>query len=397
MTIFAGMEFASRDPVLGLNETFIADRRNDKINLGIGVYYNAKGKLPILRAVSQAESYITSSSSSHAYLPIDGLHAYNLAVQTLLFGAETAVVDLRRVVTVQTLGGTGALRVGADFLKQLKPDVSVAISDPSWENHRAIFESAGFNVHSYRYYDASKQNLDRAGLSQDLKALPEGTIVVLHACCHNPTGIDFNSDDWQDVLAIVQANRLIPFIDFAYQGFGSGIEKDASAIRLFAEAGVAFLVASSFSKSLSLYGERVGALTFITQSENEAIRVLSQVKRVVRTNYSSPPSHGAKLVAKIFFTPVLRQLWEEELNQMRERVLSMRSDLVSGLAQYGDFSFICRQQGMFSYLGLNLNQVHELRSKFGIYLLDNGRINMAALNEDNLNGVIAAIAEVLRS
>ncbi len=397
MSPFAATKIAPRDPILGLNEAFTAEQRSDKVNLCIGVYYDAQGRLPLLQAIAQAESYVTNSSAPHAYLPIDGLPAYDLAVQTLLFGATAPVVVKDQVVTVQTLGGTGALRVGADFLKQLLPDACVAISDPSWENHRAIFEGAGFRVRSYRYYDATKRGLDRAGLRQDLESLPAGSIVVLHACCHNPTGIDLSHEDWRDVLVIVQAKQLVPFIDFAYQGFDRGIEEDTSAVRLFAEAGVAFLVASSFSKSFSLYGERVGALHLVTQGKDEADRVRSQIKRVVRTNYSSPPTYGAALVAKVLTTPMLRQLWEVELNQMRERIHAMRLALVQGLAEAGDFSFIQRQRGMFSYSGLDRKQVEELRSRFGIYLLDSGRINLAALNERNLSGVTTAIAETLRN
>jgi len=302
------------------------------------------------------------------------------------------------VVTTQAVGGTGALKIGADFLKQLLPNAVVAISDPSWENHRALFETAGFPVQNYRYYDAATHDVNRAGLLEDLNALPAQSIVVLHACCHNPTGVDLSPQDWKDVLEVVKAKNLVPFLDMAYQGFGDGIDEDAAAVRLFAESGLTFFVSSSFSKSFSLYGERVGALSIVSSSKEESARVLSQVKRVIRTNYSNPPTHGATIVAAVLNSPELRAQWEQELAQMRLRIRGMRTQMVDLLAKGApehDFSFVGRQRGMFSYSGLTVEQVTRLRNEFGIYALDTGRICVAALNQNNIHVVTQAILQVI--
>lgn len=398
MSLFSAVELAPRDPILGLNEAFNADTRPDKVNLGVGVYYNEEGKIPLMRAVIEAEQARVAQQAARGYLPIDGIAAYDKAVQTLLFGADSALLAEGRVVTVQAVGGTGALKLGADFIKRLRPEAVVAISDPSWENHRALFETAGFPVRDYRYYDATSHGVNRSGLLEDLNALPSGSVVVLHACCHNPTGVDLNRDDWQQVLDVVRAKAHIPFLDIAYQGFGDGIAEDAEAVRLFAQAGLTFFVSSSFSKSFSLYGERVGALSIVTASRDESARVLSQVKRVIRTNYSNPPTHGAMIVATVLNTPELRALWEGELAQMRGRIREMRLEMVDRLAKLGapqDFSFIKQQRGMFSYSGLTTAQVHRLRDEFGIYALDTGRICAAALNAHNLGPVTEAIVKVL--
>lgn len=398
MSLFSAVELAPRDPILGLNEAFNADTRPDKVNLGVGVYYNEEGKIPLMRAVIEAEQARVAQQAARGYLPIDGIAAYDKAVQTLLFGADSALLAEGRVVTVQAVGGTGALKLGADFIKRLRPEAVVAISDPSWENHRALFETAGFPVRDYRYYDATSHGVNRSGLLEDLNALPSGSVVVLHACCHNPTGVDLNRDDWQQVLDVVRAKAHIPFLDIAYQGFGDGIAEDAEAVRLFAQAGLTFFVSSSFSKSFSLYGERVGALSIVTASRDESARVLSQVKRVIRTNYSNPPTHGAMIVATVLNTPELRALWEDELAQMRGRIREMRLEMVDRLAKLGapqDFSFIKQQRGMFSYSGLTTAQVHRLRDEFGIYALDTGRICAAALNGHNLGPVTEAIVKVL--
>ena len=298
MSLFSAVEMAPRDPILGLNEAFHADTRPNKVNLGVGVYYNEEGRIPLLRAVAEAEQARIAAHAPRGYLPIEGIAAYDNAVQKLLFGNDAALIAEGRVVTTQALGGTGALKVGADFLKRLLPDAVVAISNPSWENHRALFESAGFPVQNYRYYDATSHGIDRAGLLQDLNELPARSIVVLHACCHNPTGVDLNLNDWKQILEVLRARDHVPFIDIAYQGFGDSIEEDAAAVRLFAESGMTFFVSSSFSKSFSLYGERVGALSMVTQSRDESARVLSQVKRVIRTNYSNPPTHRGRLRAQ---------------------------------------------------------------------------------------------------
>ncbi|HAC67691.1 MAG TPA: aromatic amino acid aminotransferase [Pseudomonas sp.] len=399
MSLFSAVEMAPRDPILGLNEAYNADARPHKVNLGVGVYYDEQGRIPLLRAVAEAEKQRVAAQAPRGYLPIEGIAAYDQAVQHLLFGAESSLVREGRAITVQAVGGTGALKIGADFLKRLLPDAVVAISDPSWENHRALFESAGFPVQNYRYYDAASNGLNREGFLADLKALPERSVVVLHACCHNPTGVDLQPADWQAVLDVVKARNLVPFLDIAYQGFGDGIEEDAQAVRLFADSGLTFLVSSSFSKSFSLYGERVGALTLVSESREESARVLSQVKRVIRTNYSNPPTHGATIVATVLSNLELRALWEAELGEMRQRIRTMRNALVEGLAAAGatrDFAFVNAQRGMFSYSGLTAEQVERLKSEFGIYAVSTGRICVAALNERNLQPTIQAIAAVLK-
>ncbi|MBD9484609.1 aspartate/tyrosine/aromatic aminotransferase [Pseudomonas sp. PDM14] len=398
MSLFSAVEMAPRDPILGLNEAFAADTRSTKVNLGVGVYYNEEGRIPLLRAVAEAEKARIEAHAPRGYLPIEGIAVYDSAVQKLLLGADSELIAAGRVITTQAVGGTGALKTGADFLKRLLPDAVVAISDPSWENHRALFESAGFPVQNYRYYDAANHGINRSGMLEDLKNLPARSVVVLHACCHNPTGVDLSLDDWKAVLDILREREHVPFLDIAYQGFGDGIEQDAAAVRLFADAGVTFFVSSSFSKSFSLYGERVGALSIVTGSKEEAGRVLSQVKRVIRTNYSNPPTHGATVVASVLNNPELRALWEAELAEMRERIRSMRIAMVDQLAALGakrDFSFVARQRGMFSYSGLTQEQVERLKTEFGIYAVGTGRICVAALNRNNLDAVTKAIAQVL--
>ncbi|WP_223517504.1 amino acid aminotransferase [Pseudomonas sp. GL-B-19] len=398
MSLFSAVEMAPRDPILGLNEAFNADTRTNKVNLGVGVYCNEEGRIPLLRAVVEAETIRAAQHVSRGYLPIDGIAAYDQAVQKLLFGNDSPLIAAGRVITTQAVGGTGALKIGADFLKQLLPNAVVAISNPSWENHRALFETAGFPVQNYRYYDAATHDVNRAGLLEDLNALPAGSIVVLHACCHNPTGVDLSPADWNNVLQVVKAKGHVPFLDMAYQGFGDGIDEDAAAVRLFAESGLTFFVSSSFSKSFSLYGERVGALSIVSESKEESARVLSQVKRVIRTNYSNPPTHGASIVAAVLNSPVLRAQWEEELAEMRLRIRGMRIQMVDLLAKNApqrDFSFVGRQRGMFSYSGLTVEQVTRLRTEFGIYALDTGRICVAALNQSNIDVVTKAIVQVI--
>lgn len=398
MSLFSAVEMAPRDPILGLNEAFNADTRTTKVNLGVGVYCNEEGRIPLLRAVIEAETIRVAQHASRGYLPIDGIAAYDQAVQKLLFGNDSPLISAGRVITTQAVGGTGALKIGADFLKQLLPNAVVAISDPSWENHRALFETAGFPVQNYRYYDAATHDVNRTGMLEDLNALPNGSIVILHACCHNPTGVDLTPADWNNVLEVVKAKGHVPFLDMAYQGFGDGIDEDAAAVRLFAESGLTFFVSSSFSKSFSLYGERVGALSIISESKEESARVLSQVKRVIRTNYSNPPTHGASIVAAVLNSPELRAQWEAELAEMRQRIRGMREQMVALLAEKApgrDFSFVGRQRGMFSYSGLTTEQVHRLRNEFGIYALDTGRICVAALNQSNIKAVTDAIVQVI--
>ncbi|WAC43653.1 aspartate/tyrosine/aromatic aminotransferase [Pseudomonas sp. SL4(2022)] len=398
MSLFSAVEMAPRDPILGLNEAFNADTRATKVNLGVGVYYNEEGRIPLLRAVAEAEKARIEAHAPRGYLPIEGIAAYDSAVQKLLLGADSELIAADRVITTQAVGGTGALKTGADFLKRLLPNTVVAISDPSWENHRALFESAGFPVQNYRYYDAASHGINRAGMLEDLKNLPVRSVVVLHACCHNPTGVDLSLDDWKAVLDVLREREHVPFLDIAYQGFGDGIEQDAFAVRLFAQAGIPFFVSSSFSKSFSLYGERVGALSIVTGSQEEAGRVLSQAKRVIRTNYSNPPTHGATVVASVLNSPELRALWEEELAGMRERIRGMRLAMVEQLAALNckrDFGFVAQQRGMFSYSGLTAEQVERLKTEFGIYAVSTGRICVAALNQRNLPAVTQAIAQVL--
>ena len=398
MSLFSAVEMAPRDPILGLNEAFNADTRQNKVNLGVGVYYNEEGRIPLLRAVAAAEMARLELNAPRGYLPIEGIASYDMAVQSLLFGADSALVADGRVVTTQALGGTGALKIGADFLKRMLPNAVVAITNPSWENHRALFESAGFPVQNYSYYDAASHGIDRAGMLEDLKNLPPRSIVVLHACCHNPTGVDLQPEDWKQILEVLRANDHVPFIDIAYQGFGDSIEEDAAAVRLFAESGMSFFVSSSFSKSFSLYGERVGALSMVTQNRDESSRVLSQIKRVIRTNYSNPPTHGATVVSAVLNNAELRAMWETELGEMRTRIQDMRLTMVRQLAEKGakqDFSFVAKQRGMFSYSGLTTAQVERLRVEFGVYAIGTGRICAAALNHNNLDHVTDAIVQVL--
>ncbi len=400
-SLFAAIEQAPRDPILGLTEAFNVDPNLAKVNLGVGVYGDETGKLPLLACVREAEQRLQQAARPHGYLPIDGLAVYDLAVQALTFGEGCEAAKQGRIVTVQTLGGTGGLKIGADFLKQINPKARVLISEPSWENHRALFETAGFEVASYAYYDPALRGIDFAKTLASLEAAEPGTIVLLHACCHNPTGCDLSPAQWADVLRVIQARNLVPFLDMAYQGFGDGTEQDGAVVRQFADAGVSLLVSTSFSKSFSLYGERVGALSLVCASSDEARRVQSQVKRVIRTNYSNPPSHGAQVVAMVLTSPELRALWEQELGAMRLRIRQMREALrtrwaerLQATGRTVDLSFVTQQRGMFSYSGLTVLQMQRLRSEFGIYGTDAGRICVAALNEGNLDAVVTGLSGV---
>ncbi|CAN7515414.1 MULTISPECIES: amino acid aminotransferase [unclassified Variovorax] len=398
MSMFTAVEMAPRDPILGLNEQFAADSNPNKVNLGVGVYYDDNGKLPLLQCVQAVEQSMTKTPTARGYLPIDGIAAYDNAVKGLVFGADSEPVKSGRVATIQGIGGTGGLKVGADFLKKLNPDAKVLISDPSWENHRALFTNAGFPVESYPYYDAAKRGIDFEGMLAALNAAPAGTIVVLHACCHNPTGYDITSAQWDQVVAAVKSKKLVAFLDMAYQGFGYGIQEDGAAIGKFVAAGLDFFVSTSFSKSFSLYGERVGALSVLCESKEEAARVLSQLKVAIRTNYSNPPTHGGAVVATVLGTPELRALWEQELGEMRVRIKAMRQKLVDGLKAAGvkeDMSFITTQIGMFSYSGLSKDQMVRLREEFGVYGTDTGRMCVAALNSKNIDYVCQSIAKVI--
>ena len=399
MSLFNAVEMAPRDPILGLNEQFAADPNPAKVNLGVGVYFDDEGKLPVLKCVAEAERQLLQSPRPKGYLPIDGIAAYDRAVQGLVFGADSAAVREGRVATVQALGGTGGLKVGADFLHRLNPGATVLISDPSWENHRALFTNAGFAIATYPYYDAATRGVRFPDMLAALRAAAPGTVVVLHACCHNPTGCDLEPAQWQQVVAACAERGLVPFLDMAYQGFGEGIAEDGAVVGQFLASGIDFFVSTSFSKSFSLYGERVGALSVVCASKDEAARVLSQLKVVIRTNYSNPPTFGAQLVATVLTTTALRALWEQELAAMRERIRATRHALVARLQAAGvggDLSYITRQKGMFSYSGLSAAQMQRLRSEFGVYGVDSGRICVAAINSRNLDAVAAALARVMK-
>jgi aromatic-amino-acid transaminase len=395
----AALTMAPKDPILGVTEAYVADQNPKKVNLGVGVYTDDDSKVPLLECVRRAEETRFKSGAPKPYLPIDGLAAYDRAVRELVFGSSCIALKENRVVTVQALGGTGGLKIGADFLRQISPGAKVWISDPSWENHRAIFEGAGFTVESYPYYDPASHGLNFTGMLATLKAIPAGSIVVLHSCCHNPTGADLTQPQWREVLEVVLARGLVPFLDLAYQGFADGTDADAYAPRLFAEAMQPVFLSSSFSKSFSLYGERVGALSVVAGTADEAARVLSNLKRVVRANYSNPPTNGCDIVARVLSTPELRTLWDRELGAMRDRIKAMRKALVDGIHQRvpgADFSFILQQRGMFSYSGLTKEQVLRLRNEYSIYTIETGRICVAALTTKNIDYAADAIAKVIR-
>jgi aromatic-amino-acid transaminase len=395
---FSNIPLAPADPILGLTEAFVADTNPNKVNLGVGVYQDGNGKVPVLQVVREAERVWYEKEDSKSYLPIDGAPAFRKELQALLLGANSPIITEGRAVTAQALGGTGALKIGADFLKRFLPNNEIYISKPSWENHRALFESAGFEVKEYSYYSPEKHGLDFGAMRTDLQAMPNGSIVLLHTCCHNPTGSDPTKEQWEEIVSICQTKALVPFLDFAYQGFGEGIVEDAVPVQLFSQANIPFLISSSFSKSFSLYRERVGGITIVTTDADEAKRVTSQVKRVIRTNYSNPSSHGAQIVALVLSDASLRKKWEGELTEMRERIQRMRTlfaERLNGLGVKRDFSFIKDQKGMFSYSGLQLDAVRRLRSEFGIYIVDSGRVCLAAINEKNIGPVCEAIAKVL--
>ena len=397
-SMFSTVEMAPRDPILGLNEQFNADTNPNKVNLGVGVYFDDTGKLPLLKCVQSAEATMAAAPKPRGYLPIDGIVAYDAGVKALVFGADSEPVKSGRIATVQAIGGTGGLKIGADFLKKLNPNAKVLISDPSWENHQALFTNAGFKVETYRYYDAATRGLNVDGMLADLKAAPAGTIALLHACCHNPTGYDITAAQWDQVVAICKSNNLVPFLDMAYQGFGYGLKEDGAVIQKFVDAGLTFFVSTSFSKSFSLYGERVGALSVLCTDKAEADRVLSQLKIAIRTNYSNPPTHGGSVVAAVLGNPELRKQWEDELAEMRVRIKAMRSAFVEKLKAAGvkqDMSFITTQIGMFSYSGLSKDQMVRLRNEFGVYGTDTGRMCVAALNSKNIDYVCASIAKVM--
>ena len=398
MSLFTTVEMAPRDPILGLNEQFNADPNPAKVNLGVGVYFDDQGKLPVLACVAAADKALSGAPKTRGYLPIDGIAAYDRAVQGLVFGEGNPAVAEGRVATVQALGGTGGLKVGADFLKRLAPGAVAMISDPSWENHRALFSNAGFSVAAYPYYDAATRGVRFDAMLQALQAAAPGTVVVLHACCHNPTGCDLTPAQWDQVVAACRDKQLVPFLDMAYQGFGDGIAQDGAVVQQFLASGMDFFVSTSFSKSFSLYGERVGALSVVCKSRDEAARVLSQLKIVIRSNYSTPPTWGAQIVTHVLTTPALRAQWEQELEAMRERIRAMRQALVAKLRAAGapgELGYITQQKGMFSYSGLSTPQMQRLRTECGVYGLDSGRICVAALNSRNLDAVVGGLLRVM--
>lgn len=397
MALFANISEAPADIILGLNESFKADTRSEKVNLGIGVYADENGKLPVMKAIQTA--YNNQSSFARPYIPIDGIAEYTKGIKNLLF-KNTTLLNENRVVTAQSLGGTGALKIGADFLfhkvfNQNAAKAQVVVSKPSWENHKVIFAQAGFSVGEYDYYNPSTKAVDVDAMLASLQKLPAQTVCILHVCCHNPTGADLSAADWQKVVDVCKNNELIPFLDMAYQGFSQGITEDAIAVELFAKSGLAFFVSSSFSKSFSLYGERVGAISIVTENAAQTPNVLSQVKALIRGNYSNPPTTGALAVAQVLNSPELYQTWSDELAHMRQRIDEMRGLFTKHLSTLGDFSFISKQRGMFSYSGLSAEQVERLRVEFAIYAIPTGRICVAALNHHNIQHVLTSIQKVL--
>lgn len=397
-SIFTCVENAPDDPILGLNEAFKSDPRENKVNLSIGVYCTEEGKVPLLNVVEKTEKQMAEKGAPHTYLPISGIPEFNSGVQKLLFGENSKILSEKRATTVQTLGGTGALKVGADFIATLFKEPEAVVSAPTWQNHVAIFEQAGFKVGSYPYYDKDTGEINFPKMLNSLKDLKKNTTVILHACCHNPTGLDLTQEQWTQIVEVCKSNELLPFLDIAYQGFGDGLEEDAASIRQFADSGIPFCVSSSFSKSFSLYGERVGALTVVTHNEEEAKRVQSKLKALIRANYSNPPTHGAKIVATVLNDPQLLKQWHEDLREMRERIKEMRQSLVTELKACGaqkDFGFITKQKGMFSFSGLTPNQVQRLKDEFGVYAVKSGRICVASLNRKNVAYTAKSIKTVL--
>lgn len=398
--MFANTPIYPGDPILSLNEDFQRDPRAGKVNLSIGIYFDEAGRLPVLQAVQVAECGMSGESGDgpRPYLPMAGLADYRQAIQALVFGADSPALAERRVATIQTLGGGGALKVGSDFLRRLFPQAQVWVSDPSWENHRVVFEGSGFTVNTYPYYDAATGGLRFDAMRDAIAALPGGSIVLLHACCHNPTGVDLSEDQWRALAPVLRERGLIPFIDMAYQGFGAGLDADAFAVRHLVEAGLPCLVANSFSKNFSLYGERCGGLSIACATEDEAQRVLGQLCGTIRANYSNPPTHGARAVAKVLTTPALVQAWSSELSLMRLRIAEMRAalhGLLEGRVEASMRERYVQQRGMFTYTGLSAEQADRLREEHGVYLLRSGRLCVAGLNRSNVEVVADAIAAVL--
>ncbi|NLP65602.1 amino acid aminotransferase [Paraburkholderia sacchari] len=388
------------DPILSLNENFQKDPRQNKVNLSIGIYFDDEGRLPVMKAVHEAEAAILAEPGAKPYLPMAGFAQYRDAVQTLVFGAQCPSRAANRIATVQTLGGSGALKVGADFIKRYFPQSQVWVSDPTWENHRFIFERAGFVVNTYPYYDEATGGLKFEAMLSAIDALPAKSVVLLHACCHNPTGVDLDESQWTQLIDVLQKRDLLPFVDMAYQGFGAGLDADAFAVRELGRRGVPALVANSFSKNFSLYGERCGGLHVICDDAQAADRVLGQLTSAVRSNYSNPPTHGAKIVTRVLTNPELKASWEAELAAMCERIARMRRAIHDGLAAHVSGEALSRyvkQRGMFTYTGLSADQVERLKDEFGVYILRSGRMCVAGLNESNVSIVVDAVGKVLKA
>jgi len=387
------------DPILSLLEIFHTDPRTHKANLSIGLYYDQDGRIPVLGSVHEAATLLQRHEAPHTYLPMEGMASYREAVQTLVFGANSEVLRHKRVATIQSVGGSGAIRVAAEFLKTVFPDSAVWVSDPTWDNHRALFAGAGFTVNTYPYYNAQTNGLNFDEMIAMFESLPANSVVLMQPCCHNPTGVDLSQDQWREVIRVVEQRKLIPFMDMAYQGFGDGLQEDAWAIRAMADAGLVFVVSNSFSKNFSLYGERVGGLSFVCPNETEAALVLGQLKATVRRIYSNPPLHGAQLVSTVLGDERLTRMWEGEVTQMRERIKSMRLRLKEVLqARLPEVSaeYCVTQRGMFSYTGITADEVDLLREKYAVYLVRSGRICVAGLNEANIDHVAQSMSEVLR-
>jgi aromatic-amino-acid transaminase len=396
--MFAHLEPYAGDPILSLNEAFQKDPRPNKVNLSIGIYFDDDGRIPVLASVREAEAQMLASSGAKSYLPIEGDAAMRGAVQALLFGAHHPALEDGRIATLQTVGSSGGLKVGADFLKRWLPESAVWVSDPTWDNHRAMFEGAGIAVHTYPYYDAKTGGLKFDAMHEALRALPPQSIVLLHACCHNPTGVDLTRAQWDQLVPLLAERRLLPYLDLAYQGYGDGIEEDAYAVRRMADEGLPFIVANSFSKSMSVYGERAGALSFVCADKVEAELVLGQLKATVRRNYSSPPIHAAGIVARVLTDAQLRPQWQAEVAAMRERIGAMRRSLhevLSAKVPGRDLSYFLSQRGMFSYTGLSAAQVDRLREEHAVYLVRSGRMCVAGLSTKNVERVATALAAVL--
>ena len=396
--MFGHLDAYAGDPILSLNEAFQKDPRADKVNLSIGIYFDDAGRIPVLDCVRQAEAALLAESTPKSYLPIEGSAAMRGAVQHLLFGAGHEALASGRVATLQTVGSSGGLKVGADFIKRWLPASGVWVSDPTWDNHRAMFEGAGVAVHTYPYYDAGTGGLKFEALQETLRGLPPRSVVLLHACCHNPTGVDLTRAQWEALIPVLRERELLPFLDLAYQGYGDGIEEDAFAVRALALAGLTLFVANSFSKSMSVYGERAGALSVVCASAAEAELVLGQLKATVRRNYSSPPIHAAGIVSRVLGEPALRAAWEADVTAMRTRIQAMRRSLHAVLQAKRpgrDFGYFLTQRGMFSYTGLSAAQVDRLREEFGVYLVRSGRLCVAGLNTGNVERTAVAMAAVL--